>query len=150
MTRLSRIHLFIGIVGIIVFVLTGQYMHWAHDHLRGMADGPRLLYRTSHIYLLWSSLLNLVVGVSDLSTEERLVRVSQFGASTLVLAGPALFLFSFFKESNTGMLSRPVTRVGIYAALAGVLLHTFARLVATSRHTEDEITTTGERRADAR
>src|SRR5688572_17920989 len=58
----KRFHLVFGLVVLIVFLLTGQYMDRYHNHLEFMADGPRLLYRTRHIFILMSGLLHLGIG----------------------------------------------------------------------------------------
>lgn len=60
---MKRIHFWVGVVGMLAFVCTGQYMHIFHNHLEGMADAPRMLYRSAHIYLLLSSIINLAAGV---------------------------------------------------------------------------------------
>ena len=54
---LRSLHLVAGILGLLLFVLQGQYMDHVHDHLAGMEDGPRMMFRSSHIYLLLASLL---------------------------------------------------------------------------------------------
>ena len=123
MKQLRVAHLWIGIVGFLAFLLTGQYMHWFLHHLIGMADGPRLLYRSSHIYLLWSSLLNILLGSYIVHFEHRLFRGIQLAGSLALLLGPILLLSSFFIESNSLNLSRPLARAAIYLALSGVLLH---------------------------
>jgi hypothetical protein len=57
---MRRFHLGVGLLGVIAFVGTGQY----HEHLRGMTDAQRLLFRSTHIYLLLASLLNLYLTTS--------------------------------------------------------------------------------------
>lgn len=59
---MKRIHLIFGVFVVVAFLLTGQYMDKYHNHLVGVPDGPRLLYRTRHIFILLASLLNLGLG----------------------------------------------------------------------------------------
>jgi len=106
MNRLRTVHLVIGTLGFLTFVLTGQYMHWAHDHLHGMADGPRLLYRSSHIYLLWSSLLNVLLGCYLNPLRNGFLRAGQSIAGLAIIAGPFLLVTSFFAESNSPNLGQ--------------------------------------------
>ena len=40
---MRRFHLAFRAVLLVAFLLTGQYMDKVHEHLDGMADGPRLL-----------------------------------------------------------------------------------------------------------
>ncbi|HEX4952064.1 MAG TPA: hypothetical protein VF017_01535 [Thermoanaerobaculia bacterium] len=110
-------------LGVLAFLLTGQVMHWAHGHLAGMADGPRMLYRSSHFCLLWSSLLNLGLGCYLERPTGRTPRRVQVLASLFLLVGPALLAGSFFLESSDPALDRPLMRAASYLALAGVLLH---------------------------
>jgi hypothetical protein len=103
-------------------------MHHLHSHLENMADGPRMLFRSAHIYLLFASLLNLLLATygkptpnptNQAQTSTRL----QLCGSVLILLSPLLIGFSFFYESQQPNLVRPYARYGIYAALAGTLLH---------------------------
>lgn len=126
-------HAWMGALGLVTFVLTGQYMHWVHDHLQGMPDGPRLLYRSAHIYLLWAALLNVVLGSFVEFGDGRLLRRLQGWASLAVVLAPALMCISFLAESNAVSLARPIARSGIFLALGGVLLHAGCRHIARRR-----------------
>jgi len=55
-------HLAFGLLLLVAFLRTGQYMHREHHHLEGMADGPRLLYRSRHILILLTALIHLCLG----------------------------------------------------------------------------------------
>jgi hypothetical protein len=126
MQTLKSVHLLVGIFGIVVFVLTGQYMSILLRGMMDMPDGPRLLYRTSHLYLMWSSLVNLLVGYYFVAANTKVARIMQCFASALLLAGPPLILAGFFLESPVNNLDRPFCGWANYFALAGVILHVFA------------------------
>ena len=126
-------HAWMGALGLVAFVLSGQYMHWVHDHLQGMPDGPRLLYRSAHIYLLWAALLNMVLGSFVEFGESRLLRRLQGLASLAVALTPALMCLSFLAESNAAALARPIAGSGIFLALGGVLLHAGCHRIARRR-----------------
>ena len=117
---LRRIHLIVGAAGLLAFVLTGQFMHWELDHLRGMADGPRLFYRTTHIYLMWSSALNLALGLFLVRPPGGARRLAQTASSIAVLAGPILICASFFLETYSPGLERPMSRYANLLAFAGM------------------------------
>ena len=125
MRHLKSLHLAVGIVGIVAFVLTGQYLAIFLHGLNDMADGPRLLYRTSHLYLMWSSLLNLLVGCYFMPAAKSATRKVQAIASVMLLVGPVLMLVGFFTEWKMTGLDRPFTGWGNYLALAGAILHAF-------------------------
>lgn len=116
------LHLVVGIVSLVGFLLTGQYMDLVHDHLRGMDDSKRLLFRSSHIYLLFCSLLNLVLGLYYRS-ENGWRRWVQLVGSLLILLAPFLEVVGFFTEHSLTELQRPYSRLAIFGCLAGVLAH---------------------------
>ena len=116
------VHLTVGIAGVIGFLATGQYMDKVHDHLRGMDDARRLLFRSTHLYLLFGSLLNLALGLYLAPARGWRSWVRGLG-SVLVLAAPFLAAAAFFVEPWLSDLDRPYTRPTAYGSLAGMLLH---------------------------
>ena len=126
-------HLIVGFAGLIAFLASGVYMVWVHAGLQGMADGPRLFFRSAHIYLLWGALLNLVLGCYLARVGRGLLRHVQSLGSLLILAGPFMLCLSFFAEQHNRELDRPVGQLAIFLALGGVVLHAVAALVAHAR-----------------
>ena len=131
--RLRAIHLVVGFAGLAAFVASGQYMAWVHAGLQGMADGPRLFYRSAHIYLLWGALLNLLLGCYLARLERGVLRHVQSLGSLLILAGPFMLAVSLFAERHNPELDRPVGQLAIFLALGGAALHALAALVAQAR-----------------
>jgi hypothetical protein len=125
---LRVIHLVVGVAGLIAFAATGQYMAWIHAGLQGMPDGPRLFFRSAHIYLLWGALLNLVLGCYLVRLEGGVLRHLQSFGSLLILAGPFMLGASFFVERHNAELARPIGQLAIFLALGGALLHAIAAL----------------------
>lgn len=107
----------------LAFLLTGQYMDKFHNHLVGMPDGPRLLYRTRHIFILLSGLLNLGMGAYFTARSETWRRTMQLLGSLLIFVAPVLFLIAFFYEPNLTDLHTPLSHWGTYTIATGVLLH---------------------------
>jgi hypothetical protein len=128
MRALKAIHILVGIVGLMAFVLTGQYLAIFLKGMADMPDAPRLLYRTSHLYLMWGSLINLIVGNYFALAATRGARFVQLVSSILLISSPALMLAGFFIESPTGSLDRVLTGWGNYFALAGAILHVAVNL----------------------
>ena len=54
-------HLVIGGLGLLIFVLQGQYMTHALG-VEHLPDAPRMMYRSAHIYLLLACVANVSVG----------------------------------------------------------------------------------------
>jgi hypothetical protein len=133
MSLLKPLHLAMGLIGLVAFVLTGQYMGMFLGGLADMPDGPRLLYRTSHLYLMWSSLVNLLVGFYFVAATSKGVRIAQVLSSVLLLAGPPLILTGFFLESPANDLDRVFCGWANYFALGGVILHVASSLRARTQ-----------------
>lgn len=125
---MKRFHLIFGIVVVLIFLLTGQYMDKFLHHLAGMPDGPRMLYRTRHIYILLSGLLNLGIGTYFSYGVTRWRRILQFLGSGLIVAATALFIAGFFTEPKLAGLETPWSGQGIYLIAYGTLLHLLSGL----------------------
>ena len=123
---MRRFHLIFGILVLIVFLLTGQYMDRYHQHLMYMADGPRMLYRTRHIFILMSGLVHLGIGsyFSYRATSTR--RVLQIIGSILLTIAPVLFTIGFFYEPRLHELYAPLSLTGMIMIAVGTLLHLFS------------------------
>ena len=120
---MKRFHLIFGLLLVVIFLLTGQYMDRVHNHLRGMADGPRMLYRTRHIYILLSGLLHLGIGSYFTYRFERVRRIFQLLGSLLITIAPILFIIGFFREPYLMGLYAPLSKKGIILIAIGTLLH---------------------------
>jgi hypothetical protein len=116
------LHLAVGVAGVVGFLGTGQYMDRVHDHLRGMDDARRLLFRSTHLYLLFGSLVNLALGLY-LRPGVGWRRWVRAAGSVLILATPFLAAAGFFVEPWLSGLERPYTGPAVYGCLAGMVLH---------------------------
>ena len=126
---MRRLHLVVGSAAAVAFLLTGQYMDRWLAHLEGMADLPRMLYRSAHIYLLFSALLNLVLGLYLVDQRAAVARGVGRVGSALILIAPVLLLAAFALESPRSDLERPYARLAIYGSGAGVVLHVVAAAI---------------------
>src|SRR5262245_52350966 len=97
-------------------------MDLVHDHLRGMDDARRLLFRSTHLYLLFGALVNLALGLYLRPALGWRWWVRPVG-SVLILTTPFLAAAGFFTEPWLSGLERPYTRAAIIGSLAGMLLH---------------------------
>jgi magnesium-transporting ATPase (P-type) len=120
---MKRFHLIFGVTVVIVFLLTGQYMDRYLNHLEGMADGPRMLYRTRHIFILLAGLLNLGLSAYFSFRTTQAGRVMQMIGSTLIVLATALFVVAFIYEPKMNALETPFSHRAMYSIFAGTLLH---------------------------
>jgi len=119
-----KIHRLVGVTGIFVFLGTGLFMRIAKHGLQGLEPLPRMMFRSAHIYLLLSCLINLALGLSQRRSSTKLQNI----ASILILIAPVLFLTAFFVEPGLETFERPFAGPGIYALFAGMLLNLIAHL----------------------
>ena len=104
-------HLLVGALGLLLFILQGQYMARVIG-LETLPDGERMLYRSAHIYLMLACLANVAVGY--FMTPGRGATVLQRVVSVALLACPFLLIVSFLTESATGSLDRPIATMALY------------------------------------
>lgn len=123
---MRTVHVAFGALVILAFLLTGQFMDRFHNHLEGMPDGPRMLYRTRHIFILLSGLLNLGIGTYLRARRNPRRRVCQWCGSAMIMAASALFVVAFFYEPTLSDLETPLSHWGAYVIVAGVALHVFS------------------------
>ena len=121
-----RAHLLLGLAGIVAFLGTGLYMDRVHGHLRGYDDTTRMLFRSTHIYLLLASVANVMTGLYLRPADSTVRCLLQRLGSAALLAGPPLFLIGFCTEPYLSDLARPWSRAAIYLALASAVLHLLA------------------------
>jgi hypothetical protein len=118
----------------VAFLLTGQYMDKVYHHMVGVPDGPRLLYRTRHIFILLAGLLNLGIGAYFTYRVETVQRAMQLLGSLLIFTGSVLFLVAFFYEPHLSNLRTPLSHWGTYTLATGAVLHV---LSGVQKHVTD-------------
>jgi peptidoglycan/LPS O-acetylase OafA/YrhL len=125
---MRRLHLILGLVVLIVFLLTGQYMEYVHN--RELPDGMRMLYRSRHIYFLLAGLMNLSLGLYLVPRPRSWRRALQLVGSILIVLSPGFLLVGFFLEPGWGPEQTKVAPLGIFAVALGTLLHLVGRIAA--------------------
>jgi len=125
----GRIHLFLGITIVIIFLLTGQYMHHKYDHLKGMELMNRALFRTGHLYILLFGLINVAIGAYMKPIKHRLLHKIQDFGSIPIFISSILVIYAFFTELPTETIERPLTRLSLYMVFFGVTIHGLISLV---------------------
>jgi len=121
--RMKWFHLAIGIILFIAFCVTGRMMRLDFPDKEMMPQDLRILVRSRHIYILFNSLIWLLLGVYFRFSSRMWQRVLQVvGSVTLLLAGAHL-LWGWYLESYEIGHFTDVSRWGIYLSLAGVGFH---------------------------
>jgi hypothetical protein len=117
-----------GLSMFIVFLLTGQYMDKVHNHLEGIEDGVRLLYRTRHIFIFMASLIHIALGLYFETRIGQWQRWIQTAGSSLLALGTLLLVIAFINEPRNRDMVTPYTHLGMYVILLGIILHWLSAL----------------------
>ena len=120
---MKRFHIIFGLIVVVNFLLTGQYMDRYHQHLMYMPDGPRMMYRSRHIFILMSGLLHVGIGSYFKYRLQTWRRVLQMIGSVLMTIAPVVFTIAFFYEPTLQDLHNPLALWGVISMAVGALLH---------------------------
>lgn len=124
---MRRAHLIVGVLGVIVFVITGQVMARHVPDIHTLSAEVRLMYVSRHIYLLGAALVNLVLGLYLEVQPPGWRRVLHYLGSLLILVSPVSLLLAFTAEPALGMAGRSWRSFsGLIALFAGVMTHLVA------------------------
>lgn len=120
---MSWFHLIFGIVLFFVFTTTGNYMRADFPDKEAISQELRVLMRSRHIYILFSALIHIVLGVYMRMSGSRWQQVAQYIGSAFLFISSGLLVWAFVEETYTVMGFSELSRNGIYLSLAGVVLH---------------------------
>ena len=126
---LGKIHFYLGILIIIIFLLTGQYMHHNFDHLKDMELMNRALFRAGHLYILLFGLINVSLGSHFKISDFKFLKKIQLFGSIIIFIATFLIIYGFFTELPSVEIERPMTRNSLYLILFGVSTHGIVSLI---------------------
>ena len=111
-------------------------MHYKYNHLQGMPDLERALFRAEHIYILLISLVNLGLGTYLTTFKSKILTIFQLIGSLSITTASVLMVYSFFTELPSQIIERPISRNALYLILGGVLFHAFTQII--KKYTENK------------
>jgi hypothetical protein len=120
---MKRLHLWIGALTLLAFLLSGQYMDYLEVRTNALGETARVMFRSRHIYLLLAGLVNLGLGAYFSYRERGWRRGLQLLGSALVAVAPVLMAAAFFAEPTGPGLKRHFTLPAVVAVAVGTLLH---------------------------
>jgi heme A synthase len=129
----SIVHRVVGVLAVVAFLGTGLYMHWTLPPPSIGTHLMRMLYRSAHVYLLLSGLINIALGSYFVPSRSAGVRRVQGLGSALILIAPVLILAAFCYEVATLRLDRPIVVAAMVSLLAGSLFHLLASSSSSAR-----------------
>ena len=113
----------------IVFVTTGKYMRVDFPDKDAIPQELRLLMRSRHIYILFSALIHLALGVYLQLRPQVWRKVLQFGGSTVLVVSSVFLVWAFVVETYSYQHFSDISRNGIYLSLAGIGLHLIGGMI---------------------
>jgi hypothetical protein len=121
---MRRLHLAVGVLAVVTFLITGQIMRYHTPPLAAMSAAARLMFRSRHIYILAAGLVNLVLGVYFQRQREGWRCVVQATGSAFLITSPGLLVLAFIVEPGRGFQQEmPWTHAGLYVLFAGSMAH---------------------------
>ena len=120
-------HRISGIAGVVVFLLTGQYLLFRYPDMDWLDTGTRMLLRSRHLYILLAALVNVGIGLYFQASEKPRRRAMQKIGSALVIVAPWMLTAAFFYEPGRGILHTPLSHWALYLLFAGMMLHILSR-----------------------
>ncbi len=127
---MRRVHLWAGLVTVLAFLISGQFLRHHQPPVDVLSDSERLMLRSRHIYVLASGLVNLMLGLYGLRIKGGRGVVQMVGSVLLTLS-PVLLIAAFAMEPARGFQPAEMwwSSLGLYALFGGSMLH----LVAAAR-----------------
>ncbi len=117
---LTLSHWIVGGITLIVFLGEGIYMLEALGGLEQTADGPRMLYRSAHIYTLLAGVANILCAYNRIDFGK--LRPLAILACIPILLSPALFTLGFFIESQAADLNRTIIATSLFCVFGSAVV----------------------------
>lgn len=121
---LRRAHFWVGLAAFAGFIATGVFLRLRLTELASHNDSIRWMFRSNHIYILMSGLVNLAWSRDGTAAAGWRGRVRMVG-SVLVLGAPLVLFAAFLREPGNADPERTLTKVGVIALAIGTLARVF-------------------------
>ena len=113
-----RAHWIVGTATLVIFLLTGAYMRWVRvPPVPQLDDVTRAVYRSRHLFILLSAVVNLALATAPAATK----RLRQL-VSVIALVAPALLLAAFIVEPARGIHGAPLSQMALYLLFAAAVI----------------------------
>jgi len=124
---MRRVHLIVGLLGAVAFLITGQLMKHHSPPVGVLTPDVHMMYVSRHIYLLGAALVNLVLGLYLREYSPGWRRTLQRAGSVLIFLAILSLLMAFISEPALGLTGRSWRGYfGLIGLFAGVMTHLVA------------------------
>jgi len=124
---MRRVHLIVGLLGVVAFLITGQLMKHHSPPVRVLTPDVHMMYVSHHIYLLGAALVNLVLGLYLREYSPGWRRILQRIGSAVIFLSVLSLLIAFTSEPALSLTGRSWrSYFGLISLFAGVMTHLVA------------------------
>lgn len=124
---IKKSYLIFGIVTVIIFVATGQYLLRCFPDKEKLDLTFRVMQRSRHIFILLSGCTLAAIGIYFQPSNNKLSYIIQLVATLILFSTNLLFIYCFFYEVDIAFIpSTPLLHIATYSFLAGIVLHAIA------------------------
>jgi len=128
MFSMRKVHLVVGVLTVVIFLITGQIMRHHQPAMKTLGDAERLMYRSRHLYILASGLVNLMLGLYLQMWNGWRASMQRFG-SVLLFGSPAFLILAFCHDPGADLQSHLWrSTLGLFALFGGCMLHFISAL----------------------
>ena len=124
---MARIHRLAGLGFVLMFVATGVWLRFRGHAVIEQDEAIRFSLRANHIYILFSGLVNIAVGMNPPVPTVTWRRRLQLVGSALMLTAPLKLLTAFIVEGPQARAFRPITEAGVIRMFLAVMFQVPAR-----------------------
>lgn len=103
-------------------------MRWDFPDKEIIPQELRMLMRSRHIYILFSALLHILLGLYLQIHPQLRRKILQISGSVLLFAASFLLVWAFVYETYSARVFSDLSRAGLYASLGAVVLHLLANI----------------------
>ncbi len=119
--NLRNVHTIAGLLMGLIFIVTGFYLQFNIDGNNDVTASQHMMYRANHIYVLFSSLIHLLMIPYFVSYNALWANRLKYAVSVTLLLSSLLLVLAFIKEPVSGLMDRPLSAWGLYFLLISVL-----------------------------
>lgn len=131
---MKRLHLIIGVIVFIVFLVTGRFMRWDFPDKEIIPPELRILMRSRHIYILFSAFLHLILGFYLQLHQQNWRKFLQIIGSIALIASSVFLIWGFVYETYSMRNFSEISRLGIYLSLVGIGFHLIGSFLAKNNN----------------
>jgi hypothetical protein len=132
---MRKFHLIFGLLLFVVFVTTGRFMLLDFPDKENIPQDLRILMRSRHIYILFSSFIHILLGIYFQVFAINFRKYLQIFGSVFLTIASCVLIYGFIYETYQTQHFSDISRFGIYFSLGGIIAHFLANIGSKAQKT---------------